>query len=103
MPIINPPTQQPTVKDTMTNLNTNGYNAVKNVFEQNFNLLNNAVNPQVVLDEWGTDAASLFEASQATVQYLQFINPDYIPPTTDNTYTHNPDGTITWNVPIIEE
>ena len=46
MPIINPPTQQPTIKDTMTNLNTNGYNAVKNVFEQNFNILNNAKRPQ---------------------------------------------------------
>ena len=103
MPIINPPTQQPTVKDTMTNLNTSAYNLLQGNFQQCFNLLNNAVNPQVVLDEWGTDATSLFEASQATVVYLQVINPDYIPPTTNNTYTHNPDGTVTWNVPIIEE
>lgn len=87
----------PTVKQQMVNVNTSAYNQLKNSFELSFNLLNKAKDIQAVLNDWGTDAVALFQASAATIAYLQSINPAYVPPATKNTYTFNNDGTVTLN------
>lgn len=102
MPIFNPNQTVPTVKDRIISENTNSYRVLKSGLERSFNLLNQADNIQAMLDDFGTDAVMLFQASAATIQLLQFINPDYVAPTTTNTYTFNGDGTVTLNPPIEE-
>lgn len=94
--------QQPVYssKDLIIQSNTAGYQVLKYNFEQSFGLLNSNPNPQAVLDLFGTQAVALFQASQATIAFLQTINPAYVPPTTTNTYTFNADGTVTWIKPV---
>ena len=99
-PLINAPAPQPlSEKDLMVLANKSAYEMLVMYFERSFNILNKSNNPQAVLDEWGTNAVKLFQASQTTVQYIQSINPAYVPPTTTNTYTFNADGTVTLNKP----
>lgn len=90
-----------TEKQRMINANTQGYNFLKMSFETSFRILNNAVNPQIVLDQWGTEAVALFQASGATIAYLQLVNPAYVPPTTTKVYTFNADGTVTYVPPVV--
>ena len=98
--LINTNYTAPTVKQQMINMNTEAYTQLKMSFERTFNFLNNAKDIQSVLNDWGTDAVSLFQASQNTIAYLQSINPDYVPPKTTNSYTFNPDGSVTLNAPV---
>jgi hypothetical protein len=95
--LINTTPSLPTVKQQMVNINTQAYNQLRMNFENIFRLLNTATDIQAVLDDWGTDGVALFQASAATIAYLQSINPSYVPPTTKNTYTFNNDGTVTLN------
>jgi hypothetical protein len=86
-------------KDRMIQINTNGYNAMKNTFEASSSILGRAPNPQVILDQWGTGAVGLFIAAQATEDLLKILNPAYEAPVFGHSYTPNPDGTVTYNPP----
>lgn len=91
------------VADSIRNINTNNYDRLKQGIERSFYALNNAVDIQAVLDDFGTNASSLFETFRKTVEFLTFINPDYVAPVTENKYQFNLDGSITYIKPVESE
>ena len=54
---------------------------------------------QEMLDLWGTNAVSLFQAVQYATQIVQLVNPLYQPPTVPQTFQINADGTVTTPTP----
>lgn len=85
----------------LKNANTQLYSTIKMMFEQSFGILNNSKEPQVILDEHGHDAVSLFKASGKVIALLMAINPAYTPPASKNKYTFHADGTVTCIIPEV--
>lgn len=100
MSLINTPIKI-TEGQRLKNANTQLYNTIKMMFEQNFSMLNNSKDPQAILDEHGTDAVSLFQASGRVIALLKGINPDYTQPVSNNKYDFHADGTVTCVIPEV--
>lgn len=99
--IINTQQTQLSKKDTIVAINTQTYNMLKNNFEKVFFLVNGLkgitttpVDIQKTLDDFGTDGVTLFQTSEKVLELLQFVNPNYVPPTTENTFTFNSDNSV---------
>ena len=63
------------------------------IFNQLWN--NPKASPQEILDEYGTDAASLFSFSSQIQTMAASIDSSYVPVVPPYEYTIKPDGTIT--------
>lgn len=59
-----------------------------------------SITPQSIIDELGTDAAELFTVSESLKQFIQTLDPDWVPTPRPFEITINPDGTATVGDPV---
>jgi hypothetical protein len=69
----------------------------KSYFEKSFDdFWNNAiVTPQEHCDALGNQAIQFFQIAALTIEYINTIDPSWIPPTVPYNFTINQDGTVT--------
>jgi len=84
-------------KNRIVAMSTAMFRRMKQEHARIFNMLwnNPKATPQEILDEYGTDAASLFSFSLQIQTMAKAIDPGYVPLVSPYEYTINRDGTIT--------
>jgi len=87
--------QEVRIAQRIRSMNTQTLMMLKMGVRQSFDAVWNAPDPQAVLDQFGTSAAQLFQASNAAQQLIKALDPSWeelVPPTE---FTVNEDGTVT--------
>lgn len=84
-------------KEHIANIASGALNSLINSVRASYDAVWNTpgVAPQSIIDQFGTDAAELFDVSRKTQLFIKSIKPDYellLPPLK---VTANPDGTVT--------
>lgn len=96
------PTEQERAKDmarTISNVSQRALTEVKNSVTQSFYILwKSGVDPQEILNVFGTSAKDLFIASQEAQAFVAKFDPEFVALETPYEFTINQDGTITLGV-----
>lgn len=89
--------QEKIVANAIRRINKEGIEALKQSLEESVNLIwhHAECTPQEVLNEFGTDAALLFQASAMVNNLIVTFDPSYSAPPATHRITINPDGTVT--------
>lgn len=75
--------------------NQQGLDSLKQSVTNSFHLVWYASNPQAVLDEFGSSAVELFQASVAAQEFIKQFDNTWVDLVTPYEFTINEDGTVT--------